>query len=151
MGSRRKGRVIAFQTLYRYDLSGAALDELLDFSWIDEQKLSRMSNETLIFSRLLIQGTLEKLPEVDVAIKDQLENWDFSRLSRADLAILRISTYCLLFQQDIPPTVTINEAVDISKTYGAEDSYKFVNGVLDAIRKQHGPADVKNLEARNEP
>jgi transcription antitermination protein NusB len=139
MGARRKGRIIAFQTLYRFDLSGAPLPELLDFSWMEDEKLSRAPSETLDFSRLLIQGTLERLDEVDAAIRGQLENWDFTRLSRVDLAILRVSAYCLLFQKDIPSTVTIDEAVDISKTYGSADSYRFVNGVLDAIRKQASP------------
>ncbi len=139
MGARRKGRIIAFQTLYRYDLSGAPLEELLDFSWMGEEKLARTPAEVLVFSRLLIQGTLEKLPEVDACIRRQLENWDFSRVSRVDLAILRIGTYCLLFQSDIPAMVTIDEAVDISKTYGTADSYRFVNGVLDGIRRQHVP------------
>jgi N utilization substance protein B len=139
MGARRRGRIIAFQSLYRYDLSGAGLDELLDFSWLDAEKLSKAPAETILFSRLLISGTLEKLEEVDEAIKRQLENWDFSRLSRVDLAILRISAYCLLFQADIPASVTIDEAVDISKTYGTADSYRFVNGVLDGIRKQICP------------
>jgi transcription antitermination protein NusB len=136
MGARRKGRIIAFQTLYRYDLSGAGLEELMDFSWMDQDKLSRTAAETLDFSRLLILGTLEKLPEIDACIIGQLENWDFTRLARVDLAILRISTYCLLYQNDIPATVTIDEAVDISKTYGTADSYRFINGVLDGIRKQ---------------
>ncbi len=140
MGARRKGRIIAFQTLYRFDLSGATLAELLDFSWLDDDKRTKIPEETLAFSRMLIQGTLEMLAEVDEAIKGQLENWDFSRLSRVDLAILRISTYCLLFQKDIPQTVTIDEAVDISKSYAAADSYKFINGVLDGIRKKPSPA-----------
>jgi N utilization substance protein B len=135
-GSRRKARIIAFQTLYRWDLSASTLEELVDFSWLEEGKLSRLSDETLLFARLLIQGTLENLKRVDEAIKEQLENWDFSRLARVDLAILRVGVYCLLFQADIPPTVTIDEAVDISKEYGAEDSYRFVNGVLDGVRKR---------------
>ncbi len=138
MGARRRGRIIAFQSLYRYDLSGASLEELLDYSWLDEEKLLKAPAETIVFSRLLISGTLEKLKEIDAAIKKQLENWDFSRLSRVDLAILRISAYCLLFQADIPASVTIDEAVDISKTYGTVDSYRFVNGVLDGIRKHIG-------------
>ncbi len=138
MGARRRGRIIAFQSLYRYDLSGASLKELLDFSWLDAEKLLKAPAETINFSRLLISGTLDKLKEIDAAIKKQLENWDFSRLSRVDLAILRVSAYCLMFQADIPASVTIDEAVDISKTYGAADSYRFVNGVLDAIRKHIG-------------
>jgi transcription antitermination protein NusB len=135
MGARRKGRVIAFQSLYRWDLSGAGLDELLDFSWMDADAAARTPADTLVFARLLIQGVLENVPEIDDTIRRHLENWDFTRLNRVDLAILRMSVYCLLHQGDIPPTVTIDEAVDISKTYGTADSYRFVNGVLDGVRK----------------
>jgi transcription antitermination protein NusB len=134
MGARRKARIIAFQTLYRHDLSGAALGDLLDFSWMDAEK--GVSTDTLDFARLLIQGALENLPRIDDTIKGQLENWDFTRLNKVDLALLRMSVYCLLFQQEIPPTVTIDEAVDISKSYGTADSYRFVNGVLDGVRKK---------------
>ena len=136
MGARRKGRIIAFQSLYRYDLSGASLTELLDFSWMEGERPRKFPRETLLFARLLLQGTLENLPLIDQAITEQLENWDFSRLSRVDLAILRMSAYCLLFQKEIPPSVTIDEAVDIARSFGAEDSYRFVNGVLDGMRKK---------------
>jgi len=136
MGARRKARIIAFQSLYRQDLSGACLEELLDFSWMDSEKSGGASPDTLAFARLLIQGALENLPRIDETIRGQLENWDFTRLNKVDLALLRMSVYCLLYQQDIPPTVTIDEAVDISKTYGTADSYRFVNGVLDGVRKK---------------
>ena len=137
MGARRKGRIIAFQSLYRYDISGAAIEELLDFSWLDGERAQKLAIETVSFARLLIQGAIENLPQIDTVIKGQLENWDFSRLNRVDLAILRMSVYCLLHQQDIPATVTIDEAVDISKTFGTSDSYRFVNGVLDGVRKKY--------------
>jgi N utilization substance protein B len=138
MGARRKGRIIAFQSLYRYDLSGASLEELLDFSWLDGERPERVLPETALFARLLIQGSLENLAEIDDVIRAQLENWDFSRLNRVDLALLRMSVYCLLHQPEIPASVTIDEAVDISKTYGTPDSYRFVNGVLDGVRKKQG-------------
>ncbi len=136
MGARRKARIIAFQSLYRYDLSGACLEDLLDFSWMDSEKPGSAPTETLAFARLLITGALENLPQIDATIRGQLENWDFTRLNKVDLALLRMSVYCLLHQHDIPPTVTIDEAVDISKTYGTADSYRFVNGVLDGVRKK---------------
>ena len=135
MGARRKARIIAFQSLYRHDLSGAGLQELLDFSWMDGEKTAAAA-DTVAFAQLLIQGALENLVRIDETIKGQLENWDFTRLNRVDLALLRMSVYCLLFQQDIPASVTIDEAVDISKTYGTADSYRFVNGVLDGVRKK---------------
>jgi N utilization substance protein B len=134
MGARRKARIIAFQSLYRHELSGASLEDLLDFSWMDSEK--GVSPETLVFARLLIHGALDNMPAIDDTIRGQLENWDFTRLNKVDLALLRMSVYCLLYQQDIPPTVTIDEAVDISKTYGTADSYRFVNGVLDGVRKK---------------
>jgi len=136
MGARRKARIIAFQSLYRHDLSGAGLQDLFDFSWMDAEKSGSTTADTLAFARLLIQGAVENLGQIDEMIKGQLENWDFTRLNRVDLALLRISVYCLLFQQDIPASVTIDEAVDISKTYGTADSYRFVNGVLDGVRKK---------------
>jgi N utilization substance protein B len=135
MGARRKGRIIAFQSLYRFDLSGASVQELLDFSWMDGERAEKILPETLAFARLLITGAVENLPAIDGLIKSQLENWDFSRLNRVDLALLRMSVYCLLHQSDIPPMVTIDEAVDISKTFGTADSYRFINGVLDGVRK----------------
>lgn len=136
MGSRRLGRTIAFQTLYRYDLAQASLDELLDFSWLDERKRASRDQEALAFARLIIQGTLENLSPIDEAIKDQLEHWEFERISRIDCAILRISVYCLLYQPDIPVSVTIDEAVQLAKIFGTDDSYRFVNGVLDALVKK---------------
>ncbi len=140
MGARRRARIIAFQTLYRYDFSGEPLKELLDYSWLDTERFDRLNSETVDFASLLVTGTVQNLEAVDVAIKNQVEHWDFSRLSRVDLALLRISVYCLLFQPGIPDTVTIDEAVDIAKEFGSEDSYRFVNGVLDGIRKRRANA-----------
>lgn len=136
MGGRRRGRIIAVQSLYRHDLSGAGLPELYDFSWIDGERATALSAETLDFARLLIKGTLENLEAVDAAVRRHLEHWDFSRLQRVDLAILRVSVYCLLYQTDIPASVTIDEAVDIARAFGGADSWRFVNGVLDAVRRE---------------
>jgi N utilization substance protein B len=135
MGARRTGRIIAFQSLYRFEFTGEGLESLLDFSWFGVDRLSKLEHEAIDFSTLLITGVMENLEEVDNAIKKQLEHWDFDRLARVDLAILRISVYCLLFQQGIPYSVTIDEAIDIAKEFGTDDSYRFVNGVLDAVRK----------------
>jgi len=136
MGIRRKGRILAFQALFAHELSGMGLAELQGFAWMDAEDLQRIREESRVFARLLIAGTMEKLAEVDRAIVRQLEHWDFSRLNKVDLAILRISAYCLLFQPDIPPSVPIDEAIDIAKEFGTDDSYRFINGVLDGIRKQ---------------
>lgn len=107
-------------------------EEILGFGWLD----SEPAPETADFARLLVAGTLESIGEVDSAIKEQLEHWDFSRLGRVDLAILRVGVYSLLFRREIPARVTIDEAVDMAKEFGASDSYRFVNGILDGIRKR---------------
>jgi len=97
--------------------------------------MSKFNQESIDFGRLIARGTIENLSEVDRNITPPLEHWDFSRLNKVDQAILRISVYSLLFQKDIPASVTIDEAVDISKDFGTDDSYRFINGVLDGIRK----------------
>jgi len=135
MASRRKGRIIAFQALYSWEASKIPLAELADFSWLDTEKKSTLDEATAAFSRLLVVGTVESIEAVDAAIKAHLKNWDFSRLSRVDLAVLRLSTYSLLFQDDVPPSIVIDEAIDIAKEFGSDESFRFVNGVLDAIKK----------------
>ncbi len=135
MSSRRKARILAFQALYAWEASGTPRSGLLSFPWIDEDKRAGLDESTLDFSRLMIAGTLENLVEVDAAIKRHLEHWTFERLKRVDLAILRVSTYSLLYQGDIPAQITIDEAIEMAKEYGSDDSYRFVNGVLDGIWK----------------
>ena len=135
MGARRKGRILAFQGLFAHELTGTPVAELVQLGWLDQESQEKIKQESKDFARLLIQGTIEKLPEIDRQITQQLEHWDFTRLNKVDLAILRISAYCLIFQTDIPPSVTIDEAIDIAKQFGTDDSYRFINGVLDGIRK----------------
>ncbi|MCL2800681.1 MAG: transcription antitermination factor NusB [Treponema sp.] len=141
MTSRRKGRILAFQALYFWEASSqqnlerASLEELVSFAWLDDEKLNKLDNEIAVFSRLIITGTIENIQKIDTLISEHLENWDISRLNRVDLAILRISAYTLFFQKEIEPSIVIDEAIGISREYGADDSYKFINGVLDSIRK----------------
>ena len=97
----------------------------------------RKDADTVDFARIIISGTINHIEEVDEAIKKHLtQNWEFSRVNRVSLAILRISSYSLLFQPEIHPTIVIDEAIDIAREYGADDSYKFINAVLDHIRKE---------------
>ncbi len=135
MASRRKARILAFQALYAWDSSGGKAEGLLDFDWLEEEKRFSLDDEVAAFARLLIAGTLESVQSVDAAIKSHLQNWSFERLKRVDLAVLRLGAYSLLYQRDIPAQITIDEAIEIVKEYGSEDSYRFVNGVLDGIWK----------------
>ncbi len=135
MSSRRKGRILAFQTLFSKDFNNNSIEELVGFNWLDEEKLKQLDNETIDFAKLLVVGTLENLEEIDISIKKQLKSWNFNRIVKVELAILRFSVYSLLYQKDIPSTVTINEAVDIAKEYGSNEAYRFINGILDGIKK----------------
>lgn len=135
MASRRKGRILAFQALYAWDASHISLEDLLSFSWIEEDKRETLDDELKTFASLLITGTLENIDALDECIKRHLEHWSLERLKKVDLAVLRLSVYSLLYQKDVPAQITIDEAIEIVKEYGSEDSYRFVNGVLDAIWK----------------
>ena len=148
MASRRKARILAFQALYAWEASKASLDDLLKFTWLEETKLDQLEEEIVVFTRLIIAGTLENAETIDARIKKHLSHWPFERLKKVDLAILRMGTYCLLFQDDIPPQITIDEAIEIAKEFGSEDSYKFINGVLDGIHKEteKPAADGKGAE-----
>lgn len=136
MAGRRKGRIIAFQALYAWDVSHRPLDEILDFDWVEQSKLDKLGEEGLNFPRLIISGTIDNIDEIDTNIRDNLDNWDFNRLNRVDLAIIRISVFSLLFQKDMHPSIVIDEAVDICKEFGSDESYRFVNAILDSIRKK---------------
>ncbi|THB65089.1 MAG: transcription antitermination factor NusB [Spirochaetaceae bacterium] len=134
MASRRKGRIAAFQALYAMDMG--ASKECLDFSWTHSDDAPEP--EWLLFSRLLFDGTVEQLEVIDDEIKKHLEHWDIGRIRKIDLAILRLSVYALMFQSGIPATVTIDEAVHLAKEFSTDDSYRFINGVLDAVYHSQG-------------
>ena len=132
MGTRRKARILAFQALYAWDTSAGSLDDITSFSWLDEPA----DEDTESFARLLVAGAIETISEVDEAISAQLEHWTLARVNRIDLAILRLSAYAIVYMQDIPASVTIDEAITLAKRYGTRESYRFVNGVLDGISKR---------------
>jgi N utilization substance protein B len=134
MASRRKSRILAFQALYFWESNRVPVEELLGLAWLDEEKLKSLDEEMAVFSRILIAGSIENIETIDETIKKHLENWDITRLNRVDLAVLRISVYTLMFQSDIAPSIVIDEAIGICIEFGTDDSYKFVNGVLDSIR-----------------
>ncbi|MDR1625612.1 MAG: transcription antitermination factor NusB [Spirochaetia bacterium] len=138
MGPRRRARILAVQALFAYDFTRCGVEDLTGFPWADgdgEDKPADIGGDTRDFAVLLIAGAIGNLDAIDSAIQKQLEHWDMGRLNRLDLAVLRVSVFSLFFMKDIPPSVVIDEAVDIARDFGTDDSYRFVNGVLDGIRK----------------
>jgi len=129
MHQRRKAREIALQVLYELDVLNITVNEAVRLFWNNFDA----PEESKKFSTLLIEGTWDKREQIDGLISSCSENWSLARMSRVDRNILRMAVYELLHCPDIPPKVTLNEAIDIAKLYGSENSGSFINGILDAV------------------
>ena len=155
MGTRREARERAVQFLFQYDLNPPGdLEEALNHFW-DTQRAAAIADEkgpsswgekselppptveesaVRLFAEPLIRGTLERRNEIDEQIKKHAKNWELHRMAVVDRNVLRLAIYEMLHREDIPPVVSINEAVDIAKKFSTQDSGKFVNGILDKIK-----------------
>lgn len=133
MGKRRQSRELAVQFLYQTDITGTEnWQKALEFFWKEQAIVPDVKE----FSDRIINTVIDKIKEVDNLIVSYTTNWDISRISVVDRNILRTAISELLYMDDIPPIVSINEAVDIAKKYGTSESGKFVNGILDKIRME---------------
>ncbi|MBI2974335.1 MAG: transcription antitermination factor NusB [Deltaproteobacteria bacterium] len=132
MGERRKGREFALQILYAYDSSKLELNEVLKSFWIAN---TEFSEEIKTFTEEIVRGTCSRMEEIDSIIGTHSTNWKVSRMGIVDRNILRFAVYELLWRPDIPVRVTLNEAIEVAKQYGTEDSGSFINGVLDKVAK----------------
>lgn len=130
---RRLARELALKVLYRYEEGDADLPGAVQ-SVLEAKKYQENDKE---FSRSLIEKTIENLDVIDKEIVQVLENWEYDRISLVDKIILRMGTCELIYFKEIPSQISINEAIEIGKKYGGSDSGRFINGVLDAIRKSH--------------
>jgi N utilization substance protein B len=139
---RRQNRTAAFRFLYQWEInpSDDVASELNDF-------LERLEKKEGYFSYAieLVDGILEKLEEIDALINELVANWEFSRIAKTDLAILRLAIYEILYRIDVPPVVVIDEALEISKDFSSDNSRKFLNGVLDQASKRSGRPNRESL------
>ena len=132
MGLRRSGREAAIQFLYQYDLyKPADLDTALKAFC----KQSEEKKGVCDFAEDLVRGVIGKLSEIDAKMRGLADNWDFERLAVVDRNILRLAIYEMLYRPEIPPVVSINEAIEIAKKFSTAESGKFVNGLLDKVKK----------------
>jgi N utilization substance protein B len=127
---RRRAREYALQLLFQLDLTK---DELTEEVLRDFWEGNREDREVMEFTYDIVKGTLENIATIDEIIKQAAEHWPLERMAVIDRNILRAATYELRYRMDIPPSVTINEAIEISKKYSTEDSASFINGILDRI------------------
>ena len=155
MGKRREARERAVQFLFQHDLNPPEkLDEALEQFWNSQQTAAIAEDkgdatwgqkfilpaptaeeaEVRTFADPLIRGALEHRNESDTCISKHAKNWELHRIAAVDRNILRLAIYEMLHREDIPPVVSINEAVDIAKKFSTQDSGKFVNGILDKVK-----------------
>jgi len=132
LGRRSKSREFALQALYQLNITKQDVDAVL--AQFQEHFLP--GGEADEFLRRLVLGVLEHRGELDRLIERYSENWRLDRIDVIDRNILRMALFELLYCQDIPPKVTINEAIDLGKRYGSEESGSFINGILDRIQNE---------------
>lgn len=130
MGSRRKAREKALQILFQLDFDGADIESICSEFW----KTHPVGEKTRDFAEELVRGTIAMHESIDEMITSTVANWSIDRLTSIDRTILRFATYELMYMPEVPPKVTINEAIEIGKTFGTDESGGFINGVLDKIR-----------------
>ncbi len=128
MGVRRKGRELALQMLYQWDVTRAPFGEVV---W-SIGEIRNSSEEARDFGRSLAEGTIRRVEEIDALISAQSDSWRLSRMAAVDRNILRVAVYEFL-DTETPKRVVINEALEITKRFSAPDAVSFVNGVLDAV------------------
>jgi N utilization substance protein B len=132
---RHDGRIAALQYLYAWSINTPeSLENDLHVFFVDQDN----PREHYAFGEEIIQGVIANRDEIDAEIKVLAQNWDFGRIAKIDLAILRIAMFEMLHRRDIPPVVSINEAIDISKEYSNSDSKRFINGILDRLKDKLG-------------
>jgi transcription antitermination protein NusB len=155
MGKRREARERAVQFLFQYDLNPPENLELALAQFWNSQRSAVIATDKgaatwgqqvelppptaeeaalRLFAEPLIRGTLEHRAALDEVIKKHARNWDLHRMAVVDRNVLRLAIYEMLYREDIPPVVSINEAVDVAKKFSTEDSGKFVNGILDKVK-----------------
>lgn len=132
MGSRRHAREMALQVLYQADLNKMTAAQALAsfFETLSSDK------EGEAFARKLVEGCMADAARIDTVISETSSNWRLERMALVDRNVLRLATHELLSHQDIPTRVTLNEAIELAKKFGAEGSAAFVNGVLDKVASQ---------------
>ena len=132
---RHDGRVAALQYLYAWSINSPASlgDDLRIFFEGQEQP-----REHYAFGEELIDGVIKNQAGIDAQIRVLAQNWEFERIAKIDLAILRVAIFEMLHRRDIPPVVSINEAIDLSKEFSNADAKRFINGILDRLKDNLG-------------
>lgn len=149
-GKRRRGREMALQMLYQREMGEATVQQVvahydpfeqLEVERAEEGAGIRVAEQTLRqafeYAKKLVQGTESHREEVDELIRGQADNWRLERMSVVDRNILRLAVFELLFEPDVPKLVVLDEAIELAKRFGSDQSSRFVNGILDGLLRSH--------------
>lgn len=132
MGARRRARECALQMLFSYDVTRPSVEDLLETFW---GELAEASEEVRGFANELAVGTISNLEEIDERIRIRTEHWRIPRMAVVDRNLLRMAVFEFLHQPNTPRTVAINEALEIARRFSTSESTQFINGILDAIKR----------------
>lgn len=144
--NRHLGRIIALQTLYEQELRGDANDEQFDVDEVLGRNIARYKDmlDDTEFIKQLVSGVDSQAAELDAKLQPVAPEWPIDQIARMDRLVLRIGLYELENEEDVPPKVVINEAVELAKAFGGDNSSKFVNGVLGTLLREQEAAGKKS-------
>jgi transcription antitermination protein NusB len=138
MGARRSGREAALQMLFQLEASGVSPDQAIELFW---RTFEDADPEGKSYADTILRGVAEHLAAIDKRLTAASQNWRLERMSRVDRNLLRLGTWELMFRTDVPRAVILDEAVELAKSFGTDESSGFVNGVLDRIANDLGRND----------
>ena len=135
MGTRRKSREYALQMLFQWDITHDQIESIESSFWENQDEPGGVRD----FAKQLVTRTIEHVEEIDALIQRHAENWRLDRMAVVDRNILRLATQELLYDNETPKSVVINEAIEIARRYSAQESPQFINGILDSIKRNLNP------------
>jgi len=132
LGQRRRARECALQMLFQMDVAGGPPEEIFAQFWADQASTPELKS----FAEDLVRGVARERLFLDNVVAVSAENWRVERMAVVDRNVLRMAAYEMLFDEEVPPVVAIDEAIEIARKFGSEESGAFINGILDAVRKR---------------
>ena len=135
---RRRAREAALQMLYQGEIGRMGAYEAIATYWPARDAEDTLAEDAREFANSLVRGTITRVEEIDALLAANAQNWRVERMAVLDRLVLRMATYELLSEPKTPPKVVINEAIELARTYSGDEAVAFVNGVLDAVRKELG-------------
>jgi len=148
--NRHLGRIVALQTLYEQDFRLEAGDASFDLAQVLERNVGRYKEtiDDTKFIRSLVEGVSREASKIDVLLQPLAPEWPIDQIARMDRVILRMGAYELLNSSEVPPKVVINEAVELAKAFGGDNSSKFINGVLGTLLRNQSPDKTETKPAK---